>query len=181
MSANFLVSWEFLNQGKIWTTVTSVFSHHLFWHLFLNMYVLGSFGEVVEDALGSWRFTSLYLTAGIVSSLSHSIVSAFLLQQSDWPALGASGAISGILVYFALLFPKQRIYFFGLIPIPAFWGAFTLVGLDIWGLFRQAEGSGLPIGHGAHLGGAMTGAIYFLWTRLHHTIGASQFRWHQWR
>ncbi len=181
MSDHFLVSWDQLRNGRFWTTMTSTFSHQLFWHLFLNMYVLGSFGEIVEDALGSWRFVSLYLTAGIISSLSHSMVSAFLLHRPDWPALGASGAISGILLYFALMLPKQRIYFLGIIPVPAIWGALTLVGLDIWGLLEQAEGAGLPIGHGAHLGGAITGAVYYFWTRLHHTISASQFRWHQWR
>ena len=181
MMGNFLVSWNLITEGRPWTLITSVFSHNLFWHLFLNMYVLGSFGEIVEDALGSWRFCSLYFVAGIVSSFSHSAISSYVLKQPELPALGASGAISGIMLYFALLFPRERIYFFGIIPIPALWGALTLVGIDLWGLIQQAEGAGIPIGHGAHLGGALTGALYFFWSRFHHSIGASQFRRHQWQ
>ncbi len=162
MVNNFLVSWTGLFEGRYWILLTSAFSHIMLIHIFMNMYVLHSFGSIVESSIGSLKFVKFYLIAGVVSSLSHAMVSALLLQQPELPALGASGAVAGTVLLFALLFPKQKILIFGLIPIPAIWGVVLLAGLDIWGLVAQAEGGGLPIGHGAHLGGTLTGIIYYL-------------------
>jgi rhomboid-like protein len=161
MVENFLVSWTGLLEGRYWTLVGSVFSHNMFWHFFLNMYVLFNFGFILEQILGRISFLVFYLTAGIISSLSHSIVSAFIIGEPDIPALGASGAISGLIMVFSFMFPKEKLLFFGIIPVPALFGALAFVGLDLWGLLEQAKGSGLPIGHGAHLGGAFTGIIYY--------------------
>ncbi|PWU20830.1 MAG: hypothetical protein C5B49_03630 [Bdellovibrio sp.] len=162
MMDHFLVSWDLLASGHLWTLLGSVFSHNMFWHLFMNMFVLNSFGTIVELRLGSARFLRFYLLAGIVSSFSHSWVSAWLLHQPDLPALGASGAVSAVILLFSLMYPKEKILLLGLIPLPAMFAAFLFIGLDIWGLSAQAEGGGLPIGHGAHLGGAATGILYFL-------------------
>lgn len=158
---NFLVSWTALYEGRVWTLITSVFSHNAFWHIFLNMFVLNSFGGLLERLLGTRSFIIFYFVAGVVSSFTHAAVSAWILHQPDLPALGASGSISGLVLIYSLLFPKDRILIFGLIPVPALWGALAFVGLDLWGLVMQAGGGGLPIGHGAHLGGALTGAIYY--------------------
>lgn len=161
MINNFLVSWTALLEGRYWTLITSVFSHNMFLHIFLNMYVLYSFGPVLERGLGSRSFLKFYLTAGIISSLSHAAASTWILDQPELPALGASGSISGLILMFSLVFPREKILLLGLIPIPAIWGALVFVGLDVWGLIKQAGGHGLPIGHGAHLGGALTGALYY--------------------
>jgi len=161
MFQNFLVSWEGLTQGRVWILLTSVFSHNAFFHLFLNMYVLFNFGTILERVLGTKKFIKFYLTAGIISSLAHTLVSAFLLDKPGLPALGASGAISGLILVFSLLYPRQILLLFGLIPIRALFGALIFVGLDLWGLLMQAEGGGLPIGHGAHLGGAIYGIYYY--------------------
>lgn len=162
MVDNFLVSWNSLMAGRFWTLITSVFSHNMLWHLIINMMVLASFGPIMEALLGTAAFLWFYFIAGIISSVGHSAVSNFLLGQPDLPALGASGAIAGVVLLFSLLFPKQKLLIFGLIPIPAIWGALIFIGLDIWGLTAQAGGGGLPIGHGAHLGGALTGILYYL-------------------
>ena len=161
MIDNFLVSWDGLAAGRAWTLLTSEFSHILFVHFFVNMFVLASFGPIVEATIGSTRFLGFYLAAAIVSSLSHAGVSAFILGKPDLPALGASGAISGVILLFAFMYPSARILLFGLIPLPALAGALAFVGLDVAGLVWQAEGGGLPIGHGAHLGGAATGILYY--------------------
>jgi membrane associated rhomboid family serine protease len=63
---------------------------------------------------------------------------------------------------FALLYPREKLLLFGIIPLPAMFGALAFVGLDVWGVVAQAQGGGLPIGHGAHLGGALTGLLYYL-------------------
>lgn len=161
MIRNFLVSWEGLEEGRYWTLLTSVFSHNMFLHIFINMFVLQNFGQVVEDLIGSKSFLKFYLIAGIFSSFCHAWVSAWILGEPGIPALGASGAISGVILVFALVFPKEKILLLGLLPMPAIVGALLFVGLDLWGLLAQAEGGGLPIGHGAHLGGALAGFLYF--------------------
>lgn len=162
MLDNFLVSWSGLIDGYFWTLLTSVFSHNMLLHFLMNMFVLNSFGPIIEKLLGYRRFLTFYFIAGIFSSLCHALVSAFLLNNPDLPALGASGAISGVVMLFSLIFPRQLILIFGLIPIPAFLGILIIVGLDVWGLISQTEGGGLPIGHGAHLGGALAGLLYFI-------------------
>ncbi len=161
MAQNFLVSWDGLVTGQFWTLITSVFSHNMFLHFFMNMFVLNSFGPILEKILGFSRFLKFYFVAGVVSSLSHAVVSAWLLQHPELPALGASGAISGLVILFSLMFPRQLILLFGIIPIPALLGILLFIGLDVWGLVAQAEGGGFPIGHGAHLGGAVTGIIFY--------------------
>ncbi len=165
MAEHFLVSWTGLMQGHYETLITSVFSHNMFWHFLINMLVLASFGPPMEMTLGTRRFLIFYFAAGIFSSFSHSFLSAFLLKAPHLQALGASGALSGMVLLFSLLYPKERILIFGLIPVPALWGALFFVGLDLWGLSAQAEGGGLPIGHGAHLGGAFVGFVYYLYLR----------------
>lgn len=162
MMDNFLVSWNALAAGRFWTLLTSEFSHIAFLHFSVNMFVLANFGPIVELTIGSARFLGFYLVAAIVASLSHAGVSAYLLGHPEVPALGASGAISGVILLFAFLYPRAQILLFGLIPLPALVGVLLFVGLDVVGLIAQSEGGGLPIGHGAHLGGAATGALYYL-------------------
>lgn len=161
MAANFLVSWAHLQDSRFWTLLTSVFSHNMFWHLLINMLVLKSFGPILEKVLGKKSFLNFYISAGIISSFCHAAVSAWIINQPQLPALGASGAISGLVLLFAFIFPKEKILIFGIIPMPALVGALVFVGIDIWGLIGQAEGGGLPIGHAAHLGGALTGIFYY--------------------
>ena len=168
MASNFVVSMAHLQAGFVWTLVTSEFSHLELWHIFLNMFVLWSFGRVLERLWGLGVFVSFYLIAAAVASLSHCVVSAWLLGEVSRGAVGASGAVSGLLVAFALTFPRHRIYIFGVLPVPALMGALGFMALDTWGLYAQAQGGGLAIGHGAHLGGAAAGAaMYFLYLRSH--------------
>jgi rhomboid-like protein len=166
MERNFLVSWDSLAEGRWWTLLTAVFSHSLFLHLLFNMLVLKSFGQVLEEILGSRFFLIFYLIAGVVSSFSHAVVSNFIVGHPDLGALGASGALAGVLLLFCLMFPHQKILLFALIPLPAIWGAIAFIGIDIWGVVAQAQGGGFPIGHGAHLGGSLCGLLcYFFYIR----------------
>jgi membrane associated rhomboid family serine protease len=166
MPDHFLVSYSALTEGRYWTLLGSAFSHNMVIHFFINMYVLHSFGSFLEQYLGSLRFLLFYLTAGMVGSLCHALTSAYFLHAPDMPALGASGAVAGVILVFSLMFPREKILLLGIIPLPALFGALLFVGFDIWGLYAQSTGSGLPIGHGAHLGGAVTGLIaYLFWFR----------------
>ncbi len=166
MVVNFLVSTSRLMHGYVWTLVTAAFSHNELWHLAINMFVLWSFGTVLERLWGTRIFVIFYLVAAVISSLSHCVVSSLIMGNGDIPALGASGAISGLLLAYALFFPRHKILLFGVIPVPALAGVLAFVGIDLWGLLAQSRGGGLPIGHGAHLGGALAGALmYFFWLR----------------
>jgi membrane associated rhomboid family serine protease len=162
MADHFLVSWEHLAAGHVWVLLTAVFSHNLLFHLLINMIVLLSFGPLLERAMGPTRFLAFFLAAGIVGSLAHALASAFLVGRPGQPALGASSAIAGVLLLFSLAFPKAKVLLFFFIPLPAIVAALAFVAIDIWGLIAQIEGQGLPIGHGAHLGGALVGILYFL-------------------
>src|SRR5690606_41226690 len=112
MFHNFLVSWDALTSGRVWVLLTSVFSHNTFRHIFLNMFVLNSFGPIIYQTLGRNKFIGFYLLAGIFSSLCHAVVSAFILGRPELPALGASGAIAGLILLFSLLYPKEKILIF---------------------------------------------------------------------
>lgn len=162
MIHNFLVSWAGVTTGRVWTLITSVFSHNMFFHLFINLYCFYGFGFILEKTIGTRKFWQFYLTAGVVASFSHCFVSYFLMNQPYLPALGASGAISGVIMLFSLMYPHEKLMLLGFIPMPAMFGAVLFVGLDLWGLIAQTQGSDLPIGHGAHLGGALYGAVYYL-------------------
>jgi membrane associated rhomboid family serine protease len=167
MTENFLVSTTHVLHLHVWTLITAAFSHSELWHLAINMFVLWSFGTVLEHFWGTRIFVLVYLAAAVVASVSHCAVSSLVLGRDDIPALGASGAVSGLLLAYALHFPRHRILLFGIVPVPALAGVLAFVGLDLWGLIAQGRGGGLPIGHGAHLGGALAGAlIYFLYLRV---------------
>lgn len=174
MVTNFLVSWVHLEHGLVWTLLTAAFSHSELWHIAINMVVLWSFGSVLERLLG-WRvFLTFYLTSGIVASVAHCVVS-WGMGRPEVPALGASGAVSALLLVYALLFPKARLLVFGIVPVPALAGALFFVGLDLWGLVAQGQGGGLPIGHGAHLGGALCGFLFW-WFGLRGKFGPTERR-----
>jgi membrane associated rhomboid family serine protease len=161
LARNFLVSTHRLEQGMLWTLLNAAFSHMELWHLALNMVVLWSFGSILERLLGARVFTTFYLVAAVFASVSHCMVSSLIIGDDRIAALGASGAVSGVLLAFALMFPRHKILLFAVIPVPALAGALFFVAIDLWGLLAQGRGGGLPIGHGAHLGGALCGAVFY--------------------
>ncbi len=162
MGDNFLVSWSLLAEGRVWVLLTSVFSHNLLLHLLVNMVVLTSFGTAMEAIMGSRRFLRFFLAAGLVASIAHAATSRFLLDQPELRALGASGALAGVLMLFSFSFPKAKVLLFFFIPLPAIVAALAFVAIDVWGLVAQIGGGTLPIGHGAHLGGGLFGLVYYL-------------------
>lgn len=166
MVDNFLVSWQALLEGRYWVLITSVFSHNSFFHFLINMYVLVGFGSVLLRFMRPVTFMNFYLTAGVVGSFAHAFLSLTVMNAPEIPALGASGAIAGIILLFSLLFPNEKLLLLGLIPVRAIWGAIIVVGVDIWGLIAQSKGGGFNIGHGAHLGGALMGVVWYFYYRI---------------
>jgi membrane associated rhomboid family serine protease len=162
MTEHFVVSWNHLVEGRPWVLVTALFSHAMGVHLAINMVVLLSFGAPLEQVMGSGKFLVFYLVAGVTGCLAHAMTLHFLVGMPGQAACGASAALVAILMLFALAFPKEQVLLFFIIPLPAIAAALAFVALDVFGLVYQMEGNGLPIGHGAHLGGALIGIAYFL-------------------
>jgi membrane associated rhomboid family serine protease len=161
MASNFLVSTAHVLHGHVWTLITAAFSHQLVLHLAINMFVLWSFGTLLEQLWGTRLFTVFYLSTAVAASVCHCLVSSLLMGSDNISALGASGAVCALLLAYALTFPRHKILLLGIVPVPALAGVLAFVGIDLWGLAAQTRGGGLPIGHGAHLGGALAGAIWY--------------------
>src|ERR1700741_1082450 len=149
------------------TLLTSMFMHGGIAHIAGNMLFLWIFGDNIEDRLGHLRYLFYYLVCGLIASLAHVIATAALAtNQSSLlvPSLGASGAISGVLGGYLLLYPKRRvtvILFRFLTDVPAYvaigiWFAFQLIsGLGMLGGGSQAGG----VAYAAHVGGFLAGLI----------------------
>jgi len=139
------------------TLLTSQFLHGGGMHLLANMLFLWVFGDNVEDAMGHGRFLLFYLLCGLVAALAHIAAD----PASPVPTLGASGAISGVLGAYLILYPKARV----LVPIiifPLYLPAYVL--LVLWILFQVGSAAaGGPIGGGIawweHIGGFVAGAV----------------------
>ena len=150
----------------VWLTlITSMFMHGGIAHIFGNMLFLWIFGDNIEDRLGHIRYLIFYFVCGIIAGLSHVFTTAMLASDPSSllvPSLGASGAISGVLGAYILLFPTKRVIvllgWFAM-PMPAFltiglWFVFQLIsGLGVLGSGSQAGG----VAYAAHIGGFIAG------------------------
>ena len=140
---------------RLWTFITSIFLHADFTHLFFNMFALLIFGTVLESRIGSKNFIIIFFVSGIVGSLGYMITT----RNPSIPAIGASGAVYGILGALAILMPKMVVFVWGIpMPMIAAAGFWTLT--EFLGLFYPSG-----IARGAHLGGLFIGIIYGLYLR----------------
>ncbi len=163
---------------QLYTIFTSMFIHGSFMHLFGNAWFLWVFGPAVEGRLGFRRFIMLYLLSGLAASL----LQGFAMSESITPVIGASGAVSGILGAYLILFPRARV----LTIIPPFiffpfWLPSTIY-LGYWAFlqFIYALGDLPGIAWWAHLGGFLMGLILILLIRPRRNYRADPF-WECWR
>lgn len=133
-----------------WQLVTYMFLHANFAHLFFNMFTLLMFGPNLENIWGTKKFLLFYFVTGVGAGLFYNLV-GYLLPQFAGVCVGASGAIYGILLGFAMLFPdaQMRFLFFPFIPIKAKWIVLGFAVLEL----LQGVGSTDGVAHFAHLGG----------------------------
>lgn len=137
-----------------WQVFTYQFLHGGFFHIFFNMFVLWMFGTEVEMALGSKRFLRFYLLCGTGAGL----ITAIAFFSVPMLVIGASGAILGVLVAFALMFPNRVVYLYFLLPIKVKYLVMIIIGLDLLASISSGIGSG--VAHLTHLGGALIGFLY---------------------
>jgi len=143
------------------TLLTSMFMHGSVMHLVGNMMFLWIFGDNLEDALGSAGYLAFYLACGIGAGLVHVATTYFFHANPLVPCLGASGAISGVLAGYLVLFPHNTVHVLvlrSIVGVPAFlvvggWFLFQL-GSAYFSL-SSSEGGG--VAYGAHIGGFLIG------------------------
>jgi membrane associated rhomboid family serine protease len=153
--------------GSWVTPLTSMFMHGGFVHIIGNIWFLWVFGDNIEDTLGKRRFILFYVLTGFGAVLAQAAID----PQSAVPMVGASGAISGILAGYVMLYPRARVLtlipifiFFKFIEIPAY--AFVLVWFGFQVLSGYVSLKAIAVGGGvayfAHIGGFVVGLILIL-------------------
>jgi membrane associated rhomboid family serine protease len=133
-----------------WTIVTYMFVHAWLAHLAFNLFTLWMFGPRLEKVWGTRTFVQFFLWCGLGGGIAH------LLFAQNSAVVGASGAISGVLVAYALRWPDDEIYVFGVIPMKSRWLIVAMIAMNI--IFALSPGSGID--WTAHLGGMGFGWLF---------------------
>jgi membrane associated rhomboid family serine protease len=143
--------------GRIWQPVTYLFLHAGAMHLIFNMLALWMFGVDLERRWGRTAFLRYYFVCGVGAGLTCLLVGLLGSREVyNTPTIGASGAIYGLLLAYAILFPDRIIYYF-IFPIPV--RVYVLIaGLLV--LYQSIQGMGGGVAHFAHLGGLIFGYLY---------------------
>ncbi len=170
-----------------WQPVTHMFMHGGFWHLFFNMYTLYIFGSVLERVWGTRKFLVFYFVTGLGAALIHTGVE--WIQMQSWlsqaaegsaaalssihalkmtPTVGASGAIYGVLMGYAMLYPDSVLtLIFPPVSMKAKWFVLIFAAIE---LLTGVTGTGGGIAHFAHLGGLIFGYLLILFWKRNHTL-----------
>lgn len=163
---------------RFWQPVTHMFMHGGFWHIFFNMYSLLLFGSVLERAIGSKKFFSFYFITGLGAVALHTGVqylqASHLLSSGSMaayyslmgtPTLGASGAIYGVLIGYAMMYPDSVLtLIFPPISLKAKWFALIFAGIElVTGVTATSDG----VAHFAHLGGMLFGWMLLTYWKRH--------------
>ncbi|MFH2066810.1 MAG: rhomboid family intramembrane serine protease [Pseudomonadota bacterium] len=147
---------------QLFSLISFMFLHGGFFHLLGNMWSLYIFGDNIEDSLGPLRYLVFYLLCGLASGLSHLLLNL----HSNIPTIGASGAISGVMGAYFLLYPKSRILtIIPIIIIPWFVELPAFIFLGIWILMQMLNAAGSQAGAAgiawwAHIGGFLFGIVF---------------------
>lgn len=165
---------------------THMFAHAplpMVFHILFNMFTLWMFGRILENVWGGKRFLFFYLASGLGAAALHLLIQYFrcqellhAIQAGDMAgfmkyqgalagALGASGAVMGVMAAFAYTFPNTELYIMFIpVPIKAKWAVLGFVAIDLFGGVSSISGDN--IAHFAHLGGALTGfIIVYIWNK----------------
>jgi hypothetical protein len=140
------------------------------------MLVLWFFGRDIERLYGRAEFLRLYLALLVFSSVAWALVGKFALQYADAVhCVGASGAVSGVLILFAIRFPKRQVLLFFAIPMPAWVAGIIWVAFDFFGAVRPTDN----VAHSAHLAGMAFAFLYhyFGWNFGRLLPGGFSLRW----
>jgi membrane associated rhomboid family serine protease len=145
--------------GQVWRLLTGAFLHSAAWtHIVFNMLILWWAGSEVEGIYGPREFLAFYLAAAVLSSTAF-VVWDLLLGTGHGSMLGASGAVTAVLILFAMHFPNRTVLLFFVFPAPVWLLAIVYVALDAFGALGYRPGENIAFA--AHLGGAVFGFLYY--------------------
>lgn len=164
-----------------WQVITHMFMHGGFFHLFFNMYSLWMFGSLIERQIGFKKFITFYFICGLGAAAMHTGVewlsantmlaagnNADYTQLLYTPVLGASGAIYGLLIGFAMIYPDARLtLIFPPITLGVKWWVGIFIAIE---LFTGITGTAMGIAHFAHLGGALLGFLLMMYWKKSHRL-----------
>jgi membrane associated rhomboid family serine protease len=140
-----------------WTLVTYMFLHAGIGHIFFNLLSLYFFGPRLEARLGGRRFIALYLVSGLTGALASSLLSP------GAAVVGASGAIYGVMLGYARYWPRDTIFIWGVLPVPARGMVIGMTALNLWQGLGGPQAGGGGIANFAHLGGFLGAWAYLVW------------------
>ena len=172
---------------RIWQPLTHMFMHGGFWHILFNMYTLWMFGSVLERMIGEKKFLIFYFVCGLGAVLLHTgveylQVQSFMAQIGKGlasgaqsyaalkmtPTLGASGAVYGVIIGYAMLFPESKLtLIFPPVTLSAKWMVIIFAAIE---LVTGITGSAVGIAHFAHLGGMLFGWLLITYWRRKGTL-----------
>ncbi|MBI4265538.1 MAG: rhomboid family intramembrane serine protease [Acidobacteria bacterium] len=165
----------------VWQPVTYMFLHGGFFHILFNMLALWMFGVELERMWGTRFFTRYYFVSGVGAALTTLVLSftpfPFADQLYYALTIGASGAVYGILLAYALYFPNRPIYMYFFFPIPAKYFVMIIGAIS---LLSSMSGPGGGIAHTTHLGGLLAGYLYLKRGRIH-VMSEIKYRYLKWR
>lgn len=151
-----LVPRQVLQERWVWQPVTYMFVHGGFMHLLFNVFMLWMFGMPIEAQWGTREFLKYYFVCG----LSVALVKVLFWPDSPIPLVGASGALFGLLVAFALLYPDSVVYLYFFLPVKAAHMAILCGLIEFFSMLGQGGGR---VDHFAHLTGLGVGYVYVRW------------------
>jgi membrane associated rhomboid family serine protease len=165
----------------LWQPITYMFLHGGIFHILFNMLALWMFGVELERMWGSRFFTKYYFVCGVGAALTTLILSFTPLSFADQLyyslTIGASGAVYGILLAYAMYFPNRPIYLYMIFPIPAKYFVMIMGAIS---LLSSMNGPGGGIAHTTHLGGLIAGYLYLKSGRIH-LLPEIKYRFLKWR
>ncbi|MBI5729814.1 MAG: rhomboid family intramembrane serine protease [Ignavibacteriales bacterium] len=147
------------NNFYIWQLLTYQFMHANLSHIFFNMLMLWMFGMEIENIMGSKKFLIFYLACGFGAGLLQLFLSP-LFEGGMGPTIGASGAVFGVMIAFAMYFPDRYVFLYFLIPVKAKYLIAFLVVIEFMSVGNQSF-----VAHLAHIGGAITAFFFILYDR----------------
>ena len=190
MITNFALFYPSSPFFKPWQIVTHMFMHGGFWHIFFNMYTLFIFGTVLERIWGTKKFLIFYFVTGIGAALLHTGVQfieaqVYISQIAEGsqqaaaayqalkytPTVGASGAIYGVLMGYAMLFPDSVLtLIFPPVSLKAKWFVIIFAVIELLTGISSIRSVGGGIAHFAHLGGMLFGWLLILYWKKRHRM-----------
>jgi membrane associated rhomboid family serine protease len=165
---------------EIWRVVTYMFLHGGIFHILFNMLALWMFGVELERMWGPRYFVKYYFACGVGAAITMLVLSLLpvpaLGDLYDKLTIGASGAVYGILLAFALYFPNVPIILFFVFPVPARYAVMIMGGIALLSSMNTTGG----VAHAAHLGGLIAGYLFLKGGRWH-PLSEIQYRFLKWR